>query len=95
MSIKAPLFSIDDSDTESSEDSEDDFHDEDVEQYEAIDEEAHNEEGIIGDNDPGNDEEQHPDLGYESATELQSLQAEQDALREVFDEDSSEDEDSA
>ena len=63
-----------------------------MEQYEAFDAEAHNGEEVFGNNDPGNDEEQQPDLGYESVTELQSLQAEQDALREVFDEDTSEDE---
>ena len=91
---KASSFfrSIDDSDTESSRESEDDFHDEDIEQYEAFEVGANNEEGVIGNNDPGNDEGQHPDLGYESATEMQCLQAEQDALRELFDEDTSEDE---
>ena len=68
------------------------FHDDDVEQYEAIAAGAHNEEEVFDNNDPSNDEEQQLDLGYESATELQSLQAEQEALREVFDEDTSEDE---
>ena len=63
-----------------------------MEQYEAFEVGAHNEEGVIGHNDPGNDEGQHPDLGYESATEMQALQAEQDGLRELFDQDSSEDE---
>ena len=83
--------SIDDSDSDSDEESgDDDFHD--VDQYEAFEAGAHNQEGVIGHNDPGNDEAQHPDLGYESATEMQALQAEQDGLREIFDQDSSEDE---
>ena len=96
---KVSRFSIDDSgesDTESSEEeSKDEFHDEDVEQYEAISADAFNDEEVPGHNDPGNDGQQQPDLGYESATEQESFLAQQDALREVFNEDSSEDEDSA
>ena len=64
-----------------------------MDQYEEFEAGAHNPEGIIGHNDPGNGEAQLPDLGYESATEIQALQAEQDGLREIFD--SSEDEDEA
>ena len=63
-----------------------------MEQYEAFEVGAHNEEGVISHNDPGNNVGQLPDLGYESATEMQALQAEQDGLRELFDQDSSEDE---
>ena len=68
----------------------DDLHD--MDQYEEFEAGAHNPEGAIGHNDPGNGEAQLPDLGYESATEIQALQAEQDGLREIFDQDSSEDE---
>ena len=64
-----------------------------MDQYEEVGPEAHNPEGVIGHNDPGNGGAQLPDLGYESATEIQALQAEQDGLREIFD--SSEDEDEA
>jgi len=64
-----------------------------MDQYEEVELGAHNPEGTIGHNDPGNGEAQLPDLGYESATETQALQAEQDGLREIFD--SSEDEDEA
>ena len=84
--------SIDDSDSDSDEESgDDDLHD--MDQYEEVEPGAHNPEGAIGHNDPGNGEVQLPDLGYESATEIQALQAEQDGLREIFD--SSEDEDEA
>ena len=82
--------SIDDSDSDSDEESGDeDLHD--MDQYEEVEPGAHNPEVAIGHNDPGNGEAQLPDLGYESATEIQALQAEQDGLREIFD--SSEDED--
>ena len=81
--------SIDDSDSDE-ESGDDDLHD--MDQYEEFEAGAHNPEGAIGHNDPGNGEAQLPDLGYESATEIQALQAEQDGLREIFDQDSSEDE---
>ena len=84
--------SVDDSDSDSDEESgDDDLHD--MDQYEEVEPGAHNPEGAIGLNDPGNGEPQLPDLGYESATEIQALQAEQDGIREIFD--SSEDEDEA
>ena len=83
---------MDDSDSDSDEESEDDDL-QDMDQYEEVEPGAHNPEGAIGHNDPGNGEAQLPDLGYESATEIQALQAEQDGIREIFD--SSEDEDEA
>ena len=83
---------MDDSDSDSDEESGDDDL-QDMDQYEEVEPGAHIPEGAIGLNDPGNGEPQLPDLGYESATEIQALQAEQDGIREIFD--SSEDEDEA
>ena len=84
---------MDDSDSDSDEESGDDDDLQDMDQYEEVEPGAHIPEGVIGLNDPGNGEPQLPDLGYESATEIQALEAEQDGIREIFD--SSEDEDEA